>query len=212
MLSPRYVDTREQSRIAPLVRAGFIAQHLGSGDVCFPEAGGETVGIEHKTVALLVSDMVSGTLTRQCRRVVEQYRFPLLMVEGHWTRDPRDGMLVGKENRRVSWEALWNELQSLQDLGMRLQITTSPEHTIARILELAEYYAKGFHVSVQRQVAGTLPLAVLSLIKGVGEKRGATLLEHFGSLAGIVQASKDELIAVDGFGPVQAGRIYDFWR
>ena len=212
MLEPRYVDTREQSRIQPLVVAGFKPQRLDSADVCFPETGGETVGIEHKTTAALVNDIMTGRLTSQCRRVVEQYHFPLLMIEGHWSRDQRTGQLVGTEGRKTTWEALWNELQSLQDLGMRIQLTTSPEHTIARILELAEYYAKGSHTSVQRQVAGDIRIAVLSLINGMAEKRSQKLLETLPTLEKVVYASVDELMAVDGFGPVQAKRIHDFWR
>ena len=212
MLEPRYVDTREQSRIAPLVRAGFKSRHLDCADVTFPEAGGDTVGIEHKTVGLLVADMMTGQLTRQCRQVVETYRYPVLMVEGHWARDPKTGELVGREGRRCTWEALWNELQSLQDTGLRLQLTTSPEHTITRILELAEYYGKGWHPSVQRQVAGDARIAVLSLITGMGTKRSQTLLDTFLSLAAIANASLEDIMAVDGFGPIQAKRIYEFWK
>lgn len=212
MPTPRYVDTREQSRIQPLVRAGFILQRLDSGDVSFPEHGGETVGIEHKTVQLLIADMLTGHLTAQCRRVCEHYRFPILMIEGHWTREPKTGLLVGKEGRKMSWEAVWNELQSIQDLGMRLQLTSSPEHTIARILELAEYYSKAFHASVQRQVAGDIRVAVLNFIDGMGPKRSQVLLEALPSLEGIATASVGDLMAIDGFGPVQAKRIYDFWR
>lgn len=212
MLSPRYVDTREQSRVLPLVRAGFTPQKLDSGDVAFPEAGGEIVGIEHKTVNLLVADIFSGHLVAQCRRVCEQYRFPILLIEGHWTREPKTGLLTGEGSRKVTWEQLWNELQSIQDLGMRLQLTTSPEHTISRILELAEYYAKGFHASVQRQVAGNIKVDVLSRIDGMGTKRSQALLEAMPTLKQVATASEEAIMAVDGFGPVQAKRIYDFWR
>ena len=136
----------------------------------------------------------------------------MLMVEGHWTREPKTGNLVGSGGRTISWEALWNELQSLQDLGMRLQLTTSPEHTISRILELAEYYGKGFHASVQRQVSGDIRVAVLSLIEGMGVKRSTSLLEALPTLEQVAVASVEQILAVDGFGPVQARRIYEFWR
>ena len=212
MLEPRYVDTREQSRIPPLVQAGFKLQKLDAGDIAFPEMGGETVGIEHKTTARLVSDMVSGVLTRQARRVCELYKYPILMVEGHWTRDPKTGLLTGTGGHTVSWEAMWNELESLQDLGMRLQLATSPKHTISRILDLAEYYAKGYHASVQREVSGNVSLAILNHIYGIGVEKAKVLLLNFNTLEGIVGASLDDIMSVDGFGPVQAKRIYDFWR
>lgn len=212
LLSPRYVDTREQTRIPPLVRAGFEARRLDSGDVCFPESGGETVGIETKRLYQLVDDMFTGTLSRQCRRVTEMYKFPIFMAEGHWTREPRTGNLVGTAGRTCTWEAIWNELQSLQDLGMRLQLTVSPEHTIARVLELAEYYAKGIHSSIQRQVAGDVRVAVLSMINGMAAKKSMALLVAMPSLAQIAEATVEQLMDVDGFGPVQAKRIYAFWR
>lgn len=212
MLSPRYVDTREQSRIAPLERAGFEPRKLDAGDVSFPEYGGGTVGQENKRVYQLVDDMVSGQLARQAQKMIDTYKYPILSIEGHWTRDPKTDLLVGTEGQRVAWGQLWNQLMSLQCYGLLIDISTSPEHTIARTLELAELFSKAYHPSLQRNLGGDVRVAVLSFIEGMGSKKSEALLESMPTLAEVAGASEQEIRDVDGFGPVQAKRIYDFWR
>ena len=57
-----------------------------------------------------------------------------------------------------------------------------------------------------------MSLAILNHIYGIGIEKAKVLLLNFNTLEGIVSASLDEIMAVDGFGPVQARRIYEFWR
>ena len=207
MLSPKYVDTREApERRIPLERAGFGLRALPTGDVQFPESGGATVLLENKKVGQLLEDMATGQLVRQCQRMVETSPYSTLMVEGHWRQ--ANGVLL---ERRYSWEAAWNQLQTVQDLGVRVQLTTGPEHTVTRILELAEYYGKGVHESALRHPSGDKRLAALSLIFGVGTKLGRQLLAHFGSLGAIARATPEELEAVEGIGPKVSMRVAAFW-
>lgn len=204
----KFVDTREpESRWKPLCEAGFVRKKLDAGDVEFLTATGETVLIEHKTVALLLQDMSDGTLANQCQRVAGTANFPVLMVEGTWTQ--ANGCLMGT---RYTWEQAWNQLQTLQDLGLRLQITTGPAHTIARILQLAEYYGKDAHHSLGRHPSGDPWVGTLCQISGVGTKRAKILLEWAGSLEGVATASLEALQALPGIPQGTARQVYQFWR
>lgn len=208
MLVPRYVDTREApERLRPLERGGFTPKALATGDVQFPEAGGEPVLIENKKVGQVLEDLGTGQLMRQMRRMVEESPYATLLIEGRWAQI--DGKLLGT---RWDWCAVWNELQSIQDLGVRIQFSTGPEHTVQRVFELADYYAKGIHHSAQRVLAGDRRLAVLGMVDGVGKEYGGKLLTHFGTLRGVANATREEIEALDGFGPVRARRITEFWQ
>jgi len=208
MLSPRYVDSREPPwRLQPLERAGFERRQLEVGDVSFPEFTGETVLLEHKTVEKLLDDMSSGTLVRQVRRLCEETRWPILLVEGRWQQS--NGVLL---QSRYTWEQAWNQLQSLQDMGARVQLATGREHAVQRILELAEYYSKEYHASSIRVPAGDARLATLSLVYGINRVKGQVLLEELGNLEGVATADTAMLQTVSGIGPVLAERIYTFFH
>ena len=206
MLEPRYVDSREQRRRTALQRCGFISRQLDTGDVAFLEYGGETVLIEHKTVKLLLDDMVSGQLTRQMRRMCDSTPFPILLIEGHWQQ--AGGSVLGTG---YTWEQAWNQLQSIQDQGARIQLTTSFEHTVERILQLAEYYAQPWHPSMQRSAPGDIRIAVLSFIHGIDQAKAQALLNKYGTLEYIAVAPERYLMDVQGIGPVLAKRIRQFF-
>ena len=207
MLSPRYIDSREAAwRVGPLERAGFQRKQLIAGDISFPEFTGETVLIEHKTVAKLLDDMTSGVLVRQIRRMCEETRWPILLVEGRWQQS--EGVLL---NTHYTWEQAWNQLQTLQDMGVRLQLATGPEHTVQRVLELAEYYAKEYHPSAARAPAGDARIAALSLVYGIDRIKAKSLLDTLGSLSNIANASLVNLQTAPGIGTMLAGRIRVFF-
>ncbi len=162
--------------------------------------------VEHKTVEKLLQDMQSGTLQRQCRAVVEHSDFPILMVEGHWAQSK--GNLLGTG---FTWEQAWNQLQTLQDMGMRLQLTTSEAHTIQRLFELEAYFLKETHPSASRHLSGSPTIAALCLIEGIGEAKANALEAAFGSLGCIAGAGDSKLLAVHGIGEALVARIVEFF-
>ena len=59
------------------------------------------------------------------------------------------------------------------------------------------------------------PLVNLVTALGIpqtGKNTAELLVEHFGSLDALMNASKDELASVDGIGPVTSEAVYDFFR
>lgn len=204
----RLVDSNEPPFLRELlVKLGWVQQRLPFGDYHFGEAGGRLVAIERKTVPDFISSMYSGRLQREVNDVIVGASFPILLLEGPWHQV--DGQLL---DRRVTWEQCWNELQSLQDLGVRIQLTTSREHTVKRLLELTEYYSKSSHPSVTRTVSGDYRSMALSMIPGVGSKRAEGLLAYWKTLGNISIASGWEgIMETPGVGPKLAEALHAFF-
>ena len=200
------VDSREPSDIwYPFVERGWERKALHAGDFSFEDAQGDLVLIERKTIADFIQSMESGRLTRQASDCVEEAKFPILFLEGSWQQ--RNGRLLGSD---ITWQQAWNYLQTLQDTGMRLQLTTSLEHTIVRIHELREYYMKGHHLSSQRSRSENPHIAALMQTPGVGYKKAKQLHE-----AGIklhLETDIKTLITLPGIGQARAERWVKFWN
>jgi len=202
------VDTREtKSRIEPFARAGWTVEALQYGDYTGVDVEGSSWIIEHKTVEGLLSDISTGRVQRQVASMVEHCRYPILLIEGRWIQS--NGYLLGTH---YSWKQVWNLLQSFQDMGVRLQITTGQEHTIERVFELADYYSKDKHDSGARHLSGNPQAAALCNIKDVGIVTAKALLSHFGNLETIVLTDIEGLQGVPGVGPAAANKIWSFWR
>lgn len=202
------------SREPPEIWIPFVTQHgwkreaLPCGDFLFLDAQDEPVIIERKTVPDLIQSMVNGRLSVQAGKCIEASKFPILLVEGAWSQ--RDGKLLGTE---MTWEQIWNYLQSLQDMGMRLQVTTSLAHTLERVHELRAFYLKGYHLSSQRSRSENPHIAALMQTPGVGYKKAKQLHE-----AGIkLHLDEDITVAValkelPGIGMDSAERWLKFWN
>lgn len=210
MLNPRFVSSVEQSRVLPLQIAGFIPKHLFSGDVQSPVFGDKVLLIENKRVYQLLEDMKTGQLMKQMRKLVDSCDYPMLILEGSWMHNGAPDYILNAFP--YSWTQAWNELQTIQDMGVRLQITTGEKHTIARIIEICEYYSKPEHPSALREVAGDKHIAALDLIEGVGTKMAIKLLAYFGSLSSIARAPTASLQDVGDVGPKLARKIYEFFH
>lgn len=202
------VNTRQPEEMAsPFIQAGWKHKALSFGDYQFYDSIGEVVLIEDKTVDKLLADIPAGTLQKQCRGIIENSTFPILLIRGHWVED--NGYLLGS---KYSWEQVWNLLQTLQDMGVRLQLVPSDSDAIERIFQLQKYYAKEFHSSASRGVAGNVKIAVLNYIDGISKVKAETILKSFGnSLRAIANADAETLAKVEGVGAKLASRIYEFW-
>jgi len=80
---------------------------------------------------------------------------------------------------------------------------------LTRLRDEAHRFAITFHRKLRRERNFQ---SVLQAIPGVGEGRKKVLLRHFGALKRIREATREELLAVDGFGEKQAGAVFDFFH
>lgn len=202
------VDTRQpKEMITPFVRAGWSLEALPYGDYEISDITGEVVLIEDKPVLKLLQDMASGVLQRQCRGLVESSTFPILLIRGQLYQDSEGRLL----DSRYTSEQLWNQLQTLQDIGIRLQIVPSMNRAIERIFELKEYYSKEFHASIARSPSGDPYITALSLVYGVSSAKSKSLKATLPSLKAIANADVETIVSCKGIGLKLGRRIRDFF-
>ncbi len=81
-----------------------------------------------------------------------------------------------------------------------------PEGEEILLLQQVRDEAHRFALRAQRR--RRRPRSVLETVPGIGPKRRKLLLERFGGLNGLKQASRESLAQVEGIGPLLAERIY----
>lgn len=208
MFSPSIIDTRESN--ATLYRAlqavGWKRDTLQSGDARIDCGPAGAVLIERKTTSDFVNCMKDGSLMRQARRLVEATKWPTLLLEGSLAVT-HTGEVYGTG---ITWEQMWNYLQTLQDLGLRLQITGSTAHTVTRLVELEQYYQKDIHESTQREPSGNLGISTLCQVRGIGPAKAKAILKVFPTLSAISAATPEFLYSIPGISPDLAYRIRVF--
>jgi excinuclease ABC subunit C len=82
-------------------------------------------------------------------------------------------------------------------------------YLLARLRDEAHRFAITFHRKLRRERNFQ---SVLEEIPGIGEGRKRALLRHFGALKRVKEASVEEIAAVEGFGPRQAGAVHAFFH
>jgi excinuclease ABC subunit C len=109
-------------------------------------------------------------------------------------------------NRQPGLESL---ILSEDDPPLKLPKDSPALLLIQQIRDEAHRFAitahRGRHAKIQRT-------SVLESIKGIGLKRRQDLLNYFGGLQGISQATVEDLVAVPGIDKLLAQKIYDFFH
>lgn len=201
-----YVDTREMR--SPAIKAlqdmkaslRFMA--LEAGDYLLSDR----VCVERKTV-----DDFLGTLFDREKGLFEQvialkreYIRPILIIEG-------DGLYT---RRNIHPNVIRGILASVAvDFGIQVLFTAGPEdtaaylYTIARREQMERKRSVAPHTHKTSQTLAEQQEYIVSAITEVGPVISKNLLAHFGSVKGIVNASEEELKAVDKVGEKTARRI-----
>jgi Fanconi anemia group M protein len=163
------------------------------------------IGVERKTVDDFLQSLISGKLFDQLHRLRGAYPRPILILEG-------EGLFT---KRNVNHNAIYGSLIAIcVDFGIPILKTQTPEETA----DLLAVMVKREQQQEQKPVVlrGEKPSMTLSerqrfvveglpLISSVMAKR---LLQHFGSIPSLVNASQDELQEVFGVGKRIANEIY----
>lgn len=92
---------------------------------------------------------------------------------------------------------------------MQLPVNDPTLHYIQRLRDEAHRFAIGTH---RRKRSKTLTQSALDDIPGIGAGRKKALLQHFGSRAGVEQASIAELQRVQGISKTVAKSIHDYFH
>ncbi len=85
---------------------------------------------------------------------------------------------------------------------------TSPAlQQLQRVRDEAHRFALSYHRNLREKGVST---SLLDTAPGIGRKRKQQLLEHFGSMDAILQATMEQLTAAPGFSRVMAQKVHDY--
>ena len=200
------VDDRERSSglVAELEQFdGVIVkiEHLAVGDYCIDGA----VLIERKTATDFAQSLIDGRLFGQAKRMAASSLRPAYILEG----------------TNAQWSVLGVSREALQGALITLMLTF--DVPVFRSADPGESARLMLYIGSQlvrlrdpdylpyRQAKGkrkkTRQLRILQSLPGIGPDRAARLLERFGTVRACFDASKSELLKVDGIGPKIAAAI-----
>ncbi|WP_424013577.1 DEAD/DEAH box helicase [Halorubrum xinjiangense] len=201
------VDQRElDSSIAKdlSTRDGLVTrlETLAVGDYVLSDR----VAVERKSAADFVDSMLDSdrSMFEQVGELSRAYARPVMVVEGTNLYGQRD----------IDPNAIRGALASLAvDFDVSVLRTEGEEDTTELLATIAkrEQETRDREVSVHGEKTTKTRAEqqeyVVSSIADIGPVTARTLLEHFGTVEAVMTAPEDDLLEVDGVGPVTAERI-----
>ena len=201
-----YIDHREiRSGVSQIIEdAGVevVMRTLEIGDYLLSDR----VCVERKTTSDFISSLISGRreLFGQISDLARTFNKPVLIIEG--------GDLYGQ--RQIHPNAVRGALTAIAiDFGVPILRSKDAEDTALMIAAIArrEQQDHGREVVMHgKRSAMMLPQQqeyVVSAMPEIGPVVAKNLLKHFGTVAAVMNASREELMAVDLVGPKTADRI-----
>ena len=156
----------------------------------------DELGIERKTASDFVSSIADKRLYKQAKEMVEEFEKPVIILEG-------DNLYSGFMNPNAIRGAL---AAVAVDFGIPIIPTRSPDDTAAMIRRIAIREQADerppVQVRTERKPLTLLEqkLFIVESLPNVGPVNARKLLEEFGSVKNIINASEDDLQRVDGIG------------
>ncbi len=163
----------------------------------------DDVAIERKTAKDFVDSIVDKRLFKQARMMMEEFKKPILILEG-------DDFYSGFINPN----AIRGSIASIAlDFGISIIPTRGPEDTAAMIKRIASREQKGERPTIQLRTEKKpvnlweQQLFIVESLPNIGPVSAKKLLEHFGTVSNVLNASEDELQEVEGIGKKTAENI-----
>jgi Fanconi anemia group M protein len=200
------VDQREyRSNVVKnlAVKGVFVEpQQLDVGDYVLSSR----IGVERKSVDDFLDSLIDGKLFKQVSRLRDAYSRPILLLEG-------EGLLT---KRNISHNAIFGSLVSIiVDFGIPIVNTKDALETADMLYTMGRreqredkktVAVRGEKTSMSLRERQQFVVEGLPNVSAVLAKR---LLDHFGSIKGIVNASDEELQEVVGVGKNIASEIIE---
>jgi len=201
-----YIDHREiRSGVSQILEAAgveVVMRTLEIGDYLLSDR----VCVERKTTSDFISSLISGRreLFGQISDLARTFDKPVLIIEG--------GDLYGQ--RQIHPNAVRGALTAIAiDFGVPILMSKDAEDTALMLAAIArrEQQDHGREVAMHgTRSAMMLPQQqeyVVSAMPEIGPVVAKNLLKHFGTVAAVMSASREELMAVELVGPKTADRI-----
>lgn len=201
-----FVDTREQasSVVRELTELGAIirVKQLEVGDYIV----GPEVAIERKTTEDFLNSMIDGRLFNQLKNMSESYQTPVIILEGN----PFELFSL----RNIHKNAIIGALSSISiDYRIPILFSQDSKETAEFVFIMARREQLGKEKDLRLRTGRkglTLTEAqqfVVESLPMVGPTMAKSLLGHFKTVRGIVNASEKELQEVDNMGEKKAKKI-----
>ncbi|SDA52414.1 DEAD/DEAH box helicase [Methanobrevibacter millerae] len=198
-----YADSREGNskviRYLSQMEMDVKIQSMAVGDYQVSDE----VAIERKTAKDFVDSMIDKRLFKQARELSQEFKRPLLILEGD---DLYSGM--------VNPNAIRGTIASIAlDFGISIIPTRDAQDTAAMIKRIAIREQSGEKVNIQIRTdkkpvsLWEQQLFIIESLPNIGPVNAKNLLEHFGSVSNVINASESELMEVEGIGKITAQNI-----
>lgn len=163
----------------------------------------DEVVIERKTAKDFVDSIVDKRLFKQARSLMEEFKRPLIILEGD---DLYNGM--------INPNAIRGSIASIAlDFGISIIPTRNAQDTAAMIKRIAIREQSGEKTPIQIRTdkkpvnLWEQQLFIIESLPNIGPVNAKNLLEHFGTVANIINASETQLQEVEGIGKKTAANI-----
>lgn len=163
----------------------------------------DEVVIERKTAKDFVDSIVDKRLFKQARSLMEEFKRPLIILE-------RDDLYNGMINPN----AIRGSIASIAlDFGISIIPTRNAQDTAAMIKRIAIREQSGEKTPIQIRTdkkpvnLWEQQLFIIESLPNIGPVNAKNLLEHFGTVANIINASESQLQEVEGIGKKTAANI-----
>lgn len=163
----------------------------------------DEVVIERKTAKDFVDSIVDKRLFKQARSLMEEFKRPLIILEGD---DLYNGM--------INPNAIRGSIASIAlDFGISIIPTRNAQDTAAMIKRIAIREQSGEKTPIQIRTdkkpvnLWEQQLFIIESLPNIGPVNAKNLLEHFGTVANIINASESQFQEVEGIGKKTAANI-----
>ena len=163
----------------------------------------EEVAIERKTAKDFVDSIIDKRLFKQANELREEFKKPIIILEG-------DDLYSGFINPN----AIRGSIASIAlDFGISIIPTRNAQDTAAMIKRIAIREQKGDKTPItlrtERKPTNIWEqqVFIIESLPNIGPIHAKNLLEHFGTVSNVINASEDELQEVEGIGKKTAKNI-----
>ena len=163
----------------------------------------DEVAIERKTAKDFVDSIVDKRLFKQAKELSEEFKHPILILEGD---DFYSGML--------NPNAIRGSMASIAiDFGISIIPTRNSQDTAAMIKRIAVREQNGERTPIQirtdKKPVNLMEqqLFIVESLPNIGPVNAKNLLQHFGSVSNILNATESELQEVEGIGKKTAKEV-----
>ena len=163
----------------------------------------DEVVIERKTAKDFVDSIIDKRLFKQARTLIEEFKRPLIILEGD---DLYSGM--------INPNAIRGSIASIAlDFGISIIPTRNAQDTAAMIKRIAIREQEGEKTTIQTRTdkkpvnLWEQQLFIIESLPNIGPVNAKNLLNHFGTVANVINASESQLQEVEGIGKKTAANI-----